>query len=80
MTSKTTRAHARADIKDKQVKGLTESAVEALIELGHAAESLKTSLEHMQKAQKNAKPITDQVKKASQQATKIVRSRMPKRS
>jgi len=51
------------------------AAIDAIVELGHAAEDIKSSLKHAQAAQKKAKPLTDPVKRTGQKALRAIRRR-----
>jgi hypothetical protein len=58
---------------DAKIESMIGAAIDAIVELGHAAEDIKSSLVHAQKAQRSAKPLTDQVKRVTQKATKAIR-------
>jgi hypothetical protein len=58
---------------DRQIEGMIGAAIDAIVELGHAAEDIKSSLVHAQAAQKKAKPLIDPVKRATVRATRAVR-------
>jgi hypothetical protein len=64
---------------DHQIEGMISAAIDAIVELGRAAEDIKSSLVHAQAAQKKAKPLIDPVKRATQKATKAVRNTMSRR-
>jgi hypothetical protein len=64
---------------DPQIEGMISAAIDAIVELGHAAEDIKSSLVHAQAAQKKAKPLIDPIKRATQKATKAVRSTVSRR-
>jgi hypothetical protein len=53
-------------------KGLVGAAVAATVELGHAAESLQESFDHVSKARQKARPVTKKVAGAAKKAKKAV--------
>lgn len=72
--SDTKRSSTRADKKDS---GVTNALVNAAVEIGHAAEHIKSSLEHFSKAREKGKDAIEPVERAGKKAVDAVRRRLP---
>jgi len=65
-TKRTSRAQSR------KPKGLIGAAVGAAVELGHAAESLQESFDHVSKARREGRPVTTKIARTAKKAKKAV--------
>ncbi|HEV3245079.1 MAG TPA: hypothetical protein VG102_01860 [Candidatus Paceibacterota bacterium] len=57
--------------------GITNAVMEAAVEIGHAAESFKDSMTHVQKARQKGKRAVEPIRRAGKKAIHAVRRRMP---
>lgn len=52
---------------------LTQAAIEAAVELGHAAENLRESLKHVAQARNKGRKVTAPIKRAAKKTAKAVK-------
>jgi hypothetical protein len=72
MATKKTSAKSKKTSSKSKSSGFVDSAVEATIELGHAAESLKDSFDHVGKAREKGRAVTSKVARTAKSATRAV--------
>jgi prefoldin subunit 5 len=69
-----TKTKKSSSARSKKPQGLVGAAVAATVELGHAAESLQESFDHVSKARQKARPVTTKVARTAKKAKKAVAS------
>lgn len=62
----------RGGTRKSRKNGLTDSLIEAVVEVGHAAENLRSSWEHLKKAQRRGEPALRPMVRATRKAAAAV--------
>lgn len=71
--SKKPSVRTKASARGNQLSSITNSLVDAAVEIGRAAENLKSSIEHAQKAGKSGNKAIAPIRKMGEKAVRKVR-------
>lgn len=68
--------HVTARGGGKKESSITNALVDVAVEIGHAAEHVKSSMEHLRKAGEKGRNVSDPVQRAGKRAVAAVRKRL----